>query len=444
VKTPWALACLLALGALAGCGGSNPESAQSVENVLPRVRVTLARAERGSVAQDLELVGNLVARRRTEIVTDVDGVIQSIASSGRTLELEADGETRSEPIALGLGHAVKKGDVLVRIDPTDYELALAAAQADLNAANKNLVALRAWRRPEDIRRLRAAREEAAARTDLAKLEFDRTKELRAKDVVSASEFDRAASALAVARAEQDRAEAELAVALNGPTPPEVALAEAKIAQAQALVNIRQDDLDRTTIKAPYDGVITERYVDVGERVTAMPRIEILELMDLSVVFVEVGVPERHVHQVGVRDDVRIEAEGVPEPLEGRVVLVNDKVDTTSRTYRVRVGVDNRAGRLKAGQFVRVTFTLAAGAERLVVPRDAVTYGGGQPQVFVYADDAVTLRDVRLGLTDGARVEIVNGLRDGERIVVDDPAVLSDGMAVEVREAAEAADPESSP
>lgn len=421
------LACLLA-----ACGESQGASVEAERTPPPRVRVRLAVAEIGDMTQELELTGNLVAHRRTTVVSEMDGVIRGIAAIGGQKVLGADGEWRETELALGLGQSVKQGDVLVEIDPKDYELARAAAQTALDAANADLEVLKAWQRPEEVRRLRALRDQAAAHVDLAKLELARVEELRAGNVVSESEYDQARSGYTVAKAVLDGAEAALEVATNGPTEEELARARSRIAQAEAQVALAQDRLDRTKIRAPFDGVITERYVDVGERVTAMPRVEILEIMDLDIVFVEVGIPERHVHQVAIGDVVSLRAEGLRQPVSGSVVLVNDKVDRATRTYRVRVAVDNADRMLKPGQFVRVSFALRSAEDLLLVPRQAVTFGGGQPQVFVCADDQVALRDVRLGLGDDRRVEILEGLAAGEKVVIDDPAVLADGMEVEVR------------
>lgn len=421
------LACLLA-----ACGVSHGASVEAERTPPPRVRVRLGVAETGDVTQALELTGNLVPHRRTTVVSEMDGVIRTIAQGDRKV-LGADGAWRETELALGLGQSVNQGDVLVEIDPKDYELARAAAQTALDAAQADLAVLKAWQRPEEVRRLRALRDQAAARVDLAKLELARVEELREGKVVSESEYDQARSAHAVAKAVLDGAEAALEVAQNGPTAEEVARAQARIAQAEAQVALAQDRLERTKIRAPFDGVITERYVDVGERVTAMPRVEILEIMDLDIVFVEVGIPERHVHEVAIGDVVSLKAEGLEQPVSGSVVLVNDKIDRASRTYRVRVAVVNEDRTLKPGQFVRVSFALRSAEARVLVPREAVTYGGGQPQVFVCPGDRVALRDVRLGLGDDRRVEIVEGIEAGEKVVIDDPAVLSDGMQVEVRE-----------
>jgi HlyD family secretion protein len=419
----------LFLALLAGCNGQQGENAEKAESHPSYVEVGVTTVERGDVAETLDLVGNFLPRRRTIIVTEVDGVITSIPCSKELFEVEVGGRHYSEQLGLNMGQKILKGDVLLEIDRRDYELALAAAEAAKESVEKELAALMSWKRAEEIVGLQASRDEKYAQLGLARSEWQRVESLRGKKVVTESELEQYRAEQSIAQAAFDRAEADLMIAKNGPTAPQINLAKAKIAQAEAEVNVRKDSLARTTIRAPYDAVITDRFVEVGDRVTALPRVEIMEIMDLSMVVVQAGIPERYIHKVQVRDHVCVKAEGVTEPVPGVVTHINSKVDPDSRTYRVRVAVDNRDDRFKAGQFVRVGFTLESSVGNLNVPTRAVTYSGGQPQVFVYANEKVALRNVTLGLADGRSVEILEGLAEREQIVIDDPAILSDGMAV---------------
>ena len=419
-----------------GCGASPGDRPNQAEFAASRVQVSVTEVRAGDISQSIELVGNFLPRKRTVIVTEVDGLIKSIAHAKQKFEVEVDGQRYVEHLSLDLGERVTKGSTLLQIDPVEYELSLASAKAALVEADMALTALRAWRRPEEIQRLRAVHKEAEARLSLAESELKRTTSLRAKKLVTGSAYEQRESERDVAKARLDAAAADLLVATNGPTQPEIDLAESRVALAQAEVDIRQDELSRTTIKAPYDGVITDRYVSVGERVTALPRVEIMEMMDLSFVVVQVGIPERLIHQVSLKDRVAVKAEGTVGSVPGIVVLLNEKIDRDSRTYRDRIAVNNRERRFKAGQFVRVSFVFRSSSSHVLVPRQAVTYAGGQPQVFVLTGEKVSLRNVRLGLSDGKQVEILEGLVPNETVVVDDPAILSDAMPVQLREGTE--------
>jgi multidrug efflux pump subunit AcrA (membrane-fusion protein) len=123
-----------------------------------------------------------------------------------------------------------------------------------------------------------------------------------------------------------------------------------------------------------------------------------------------------------------------------VGLVNDKIDPETRTFRVRVGIDNSAGILKPGTFAEVALTVDSAPNAVVVPVAAVTYAGGEPAVFVLEGDRVRRRPVSLGIVSRDRkdpsrdrYEVLAGLSPGERVVVGGAtAILADGMAVRLK------------
>ncbi|MCB9941953.1 MAG: efflux RND transporter periplasmic adaptor subunit, partial [Planctomycetaceae bacterium] len=146
----------------------------------------------------------------------------------------------------------------------------------------------------------------------------------------------------------------------------------------------------------------------------------------------VGVPERYLGRVKVGDWVRVQAAGTVDPVPGLIVLVNEKVDHETRTIRVRVAVENHERKFKAGQFVKVAFEIDSAPDALVIPTRSLVYSGGQPQVFVYnaQSQRVSKRIVRVALGGDGITEIIDGLTEGDRIVLQDPAVLADGMRVQ--------------
>lgn len=447
----WTARILTTLIVLAGIGAlalaarhwvsNEPQGALAHEATprkeIPAMAVELVSVRRGTVAKSLELTGNFLPRRRTMVVAEVDGVIQSIPRSPRKIEVEIAGRKYSENLGLDLGQPVAQGDILIHLDPTEYELELAAAKASWQKAQKDLEDLLAWKRPEEIRRQKAAREEALAREERAQSDFKRIESLIGERATSQQQFERVQAELRSARAAVERAEADLAEAEAGPTEAQIAVARALVSQAEAEVRIKDDRLKKTVIRAPYDAVIVDRFVDEGERVTSQPRVELMELMDLSLVVVQVGVPERYLGRVKVGDSVRVEAAGTVDPVPGLIVLVNEKVDHETRTIRVRVAVENHERKFKAGQFVKVAFDIDSAPDALVIPTRSLVYSGGQPQVFVYNAESqrVSQKVVQVGLEGDGITEIIDGLTEGDRIVLQDPAVLADGMRVQSVESA---------
>jgi multidrug efflux pump subunit AcrA (membrane-fusion protein) len=414
-----------------GCAKSvDREMAAAESAAAPRISVRLAQAASSDVAASIELVGTLIPRRRTIIVSEVDGVILEI--SDRPIEAEIDGQQISETTRLDIGVEVSDREVLVRLDPEEYELRLQSAEARLSYATRELEKLMAWRRPEEIRCAKAARDEAAARLVPAESNLKRVTSLVRDGATSQAQYDQAEADVKAAQAALARAEAELAVAEAGPTKEDIAVAQAAVRQAESEVDLAKWALGKTEIQAPYAGVVTDRFVDKGERVTAMPRVEIMELMDISILSAQLGVPERYIGRIQVGDPAMVYVKGSVEPVRGMVALVNDKVDASSRTFRIRVGIRNDERRFKAGQFVRVALQVESSQDALTVPAEAITYTGGEAHVFVYDAGRVRQRPVTLGVGNEEIAEVLSGLAAGEQVVVDDPSVLCDGMLVQVQ------------
>ena len=195
---------------------------------------------------------------------------------------------------------------------------------------------------------------------------------------------------------------------------------------------KEQNLTKATIRAPYDGVVTDMYVEVGGRVSAGSG-QILELMDLRFLVAEVGVPEAYMSHIHLQDRATVHVAGSSEPVPGLIVSINDKLDPESRSFRVRVAIDNIQRRFKAGQFARVAMNVGSQDQNIVLPSRAVTFIEGQPGVYAFADGKVTRKTVELGVSDDTQTEILDGLDAGEQIVVDDPNLLADQMEVEVRE-----------
>jgi RND family efflux transporter MFP subunit len=158
----------------------------------------------------------------------------------------------------------------------------------------------------------------------------------------------------------------------------------------------------------------------------------MELMNIGVLSAQLGVPERYVNQIQVGDPAVVYVKGSVESVPGMVVLINDKVDPSNRTFRIRVAIRNNQRRFKAGQFVRVALEVESSAKALTVPAQAFTYTGGEAHVFVYEIGRVQQRAVTLGVSNDRAAEVLTGLSPGEQVVVDDPSVLCDGMMVHVR------------
>ncbi len=424
---------VLACG-LAGCGGTD-KSADHAAGEVHVPEVEFAPVARVPIRTSLDLVGTLIPVRATTIVSDVDGIIESFPNSNRSLEFEENGQKRSVPLTLDLGHEVREGDVLVQIDPTDFRLALEVAEKKRDLAKKNLDLLKNWMQQEETEQLLRASKEAEAAYKFAKADFDRLDQLHQRHSISRSEYDAAEMALETAKAVRRHAGEALKIAEKR-MPAQLAVAQAKFAVAEAEVKVQQEKLDKTTVHAPYDAVIADRYVSVGDRVTAMPRVEIMRIIDPRVLFAEVDVPERYQAKVKLGEMAAVTAEGVSQPVPARVEIVNSMIDPETRTFRVRLTIDNRKRILKSGGFVHVALPIATAVNVTAVPRRAVTFTEGHPAVFVFEPAGtdglghVRKAPVELGVANGDSYEITAGVSPGQLVAAEKLSLLTNGLRVQ--------------
>ncbi len=441
------LVSVLLAGLAAGCSRRGAEEHQALLKPPP-IDVEVVAVGTQPIIESIELNGSLIPYRFANVAAEVDGVVLEIPE-GDKIAYQLHGQRFEQGVMLDIGHRVKQGDVLVRIDPTEYELALKGAQARLELARSELEKLKTWRREEERRQLKAQLEEAAAQLEKCQSDLDRAESLLAKRTISDEQYDRVALACSVARSAKERAEAAWDMAEAGPMKEELAIAQAQVDLAEAEVERYRAKADDCTIRAPYDAVVAERYVGVGDHVTATPSTTILQIVDPSILFAQVAVPERYQGRIRVEDEAKVRVPGVTDRqgreldyVPGIVGLVNEKVDPETRTFRVRVGIDNEEGLFKSGTFAEVELSIGSSPDAVAVPASAVTFAEGQPAVFVLDGDRVKQRRVKLGIAsrdeeDPSKdwYEVLKGLSPGERVAFGKATpMLADGMAVRAREA----------
>lgn len=429
-------AVMLSLLLLAGCSRGRAEapaelpdrSGSAMDEAIP---VKVWTVERGEVEEYVDTVGNLAPLKRSILYAEVDGVVKEVARAPKPLEVVVDGQKIDYPLNVDIGVPVSKGQVILRLDPVPFELAVQQAEKQLLRAQRELERLLAWRRPEEIRQLEAQVEAARARLELDRATLARYQRLYEKGAASDEDLQRQVTQVRLAQAELQMAEASLEIARKGPTQEEIAVAQAAVEQARANLELARDRLARSVVRAPYDGIITETFVSEGERVTATPRTGLFEIVYVDVLVAQVAVPEKYYGLVHPQDTVQLFLANRNEPVPGVVAFVNGKVDYQTRTFRVRIGIDNRSRKLQPGQFVRARLTVRSASDAPYVPARAVRYLEGDPYVFVLEGGVARARPVRLGLANESVVQIVSGLNGGEQLIVEPVDLLSDGMRVQV-------------
>jgi HlyD family secretion protein len=269
------------------------------------------------------------------------------------------------------GQRIKQGDVIAKLDTRDVELALRRASAERDQAQAQLRLLEAGARVEDVRQAEAqaaasAADVAAAETDLAAAETDlhRFETLLQNNSGSQKQRDDAAArrdlARARARSARDReaaARAAVARLRAGSRREEIDAARARVAAVDAQIATLEKARDDATVRAPIEGVVTERLLDAGEM--AAPRTPMVVLTDLDHAWAEVFVGEPEVPRVRLGQTATVFTDAGGAGLPGKVTYIASKAEFTPRNvqtaedrsklvYRVKIAVDNRAGVLKQG------------------------------------------------------------------------------------------------
>ncbi len=293
-----------------------------------------------------------------------------------TATLAAQVEGGVETTRVDFGDRVSAGQELASIDTGSYQALLDQAAGNLAKARANL---------------------ANARQN-----FDRVVELKKTGIASAADFDQA-------KVQVDQWQAELV-------------------SAEGVQTVAQLNFDRSKVKAPFDGAISQRWVTRGDFVkVGAPAFEMVNDSVLKFIF---QVPERFGSMVKKGLPVSFGVDNYRgETFTGSVYLISPSVTTASRSFNVGALVTNTGFRLKASTFARGTLVVERSVPTPVVPLDSVVSFAGITKVFVIENDIARSRAVRVGRIRDGLQEIVEGLRAGETVVVSGQSKLSDGVAV---------------
>jgi cobalt-zinc-cadmium efflux system membrane fusion protein len=370
-------------------------------------------------------VAPVVERPLVDEISFIAAVEPSVAT---TIGAEVEGRIGEMPVLEGDRVAVGK-TVIARIDAGPREILLREAQAAVAKAREELEKLRRGYRAEEIEQRAAETAEQKAMMDRAEQDYRRAERLHTDQIISVAERQRFEAEYLAAKQKHQRVAAAYRMMQAGPRPEEIAQAEAELAQMQARADRIADEIRRTTIRAAITGFVVKKHVDVGAWLQAGDKV--VDLIALDPVFVTGPVGEREIRRVrpGLPAEMTVDAH--PERrFRGTVTAVVPGADTASRTFPVRVTVENSKGDLKAGMFARVSVRTGRGRKGLFVPKDAVVRRGGQDFVFLVEGGAAKLVRVEVGAEAGGLVEVRGaGLAAGQKAVTLGNEFLQPGSKV---------------
>ncbi len=357
----------------------------------------IAVVERGTMVRSVVATGKIEPITKVEIKSKANGIIQV---------LNADIDTN-----------VNADDVLVELD---REL-LAAA---LRGAEANLLAARAALEGADAQLKKNVVEAEGPDAEFARRAYERAQTLFAQHLIAQSALDDAHSLVDVADNRKRAAQSQLAI-----STAKVAEARAQVAQAKAAADRAAEDLANATIRAPIRGTVLSRDVEIGSPVSSILNLGanatlVMTLGDINQVFVRGKVDEADIGRVRLGQAARIRVETFKErTFNGRVTQISpmgvEKDNVT--TFEVRVSIDNDAKELKANMTANAEIVLDEQPDSLILPEAAVTYDAQKNAfVSVVAPDVKTGRKkvpVKVGISNGTKIRIVEGLKTGDRVVL---------------------------
>jgi len=274
-----------------------------------------------------------------------------------------------------------KDQILVKLKPTDYLLALNEAGANLSASK--------------------------ARLDAAEKTFNRYGKLLQRKVIVAESYEKAEA--------------------------EYKSAKAAVSQMQAVVSISRQRLSKTEIKSPFEGFITFRMVELGQNVGIGE--PVFSVADMKVMRVKIHLNERDYIHLDRDDPVKVKIEAFPEVMfRGRVDRMGIKADPRTNTFDVEILMKNPDKTLKAGLTARVFITTEVVHNAVMIPQSSVLYRETRKEVFVIDEDKKAVpREVKLGQIEGSFIRILEGLAPGDNLIVSGSQYLKPGDKVTISE-----------
>jgi RND family efflux transporter MFP subunit len=364
-------------GQPAGAGGARPgggaPGAGGGQGAGGRAQqVQTGAASTGQIAESIALTGSLRAKE----VVDVSPRI-----AGRLTQLLAD-----------TGQPVSKGALLAVIEDDEIRQQLERSKAVLAVVDAQIA-------------------QRTAELNNAKIELDRRTQLVESGILSRNELDTlqmrysvAQSQFELARAQRRQSEAE-----------------------QRELTIRQG---QTRIASPITGIISKRHVATGAMISSAT--PIVSVVSVNPMIIDAQASERDIARIRRGLTVEVTIDSLPgEKFSGRIMRIAPTLDAQTRNGMVEIEIPNRNGALKGEMFARINLNLGSTRQSLLIPRDALIYRGDQPGVFTIEEERARYLPLETGLTEGDKVEVLKGLKEGDLVITRGSNLLKDGDRVRV-------------
>ena len=392
----------------AGAGGGSARGGAAGRGGRPPMPVEFAVVKRAPVAEQIQIVGNLIGAATVQVVPRVNG--------------------RLATVNVQLGDSVRRGQTVAKVEDLEIQEQVRQAEAAFKVSQATI-----RQREADLK--------------LARTNKDRSESLYTRQLLPQQTYDDTVARLEAAQAQND-------------------LANAQFEQAKARLEELKITLQNTIIASPVDGFVSKRFSDAGAFVG--PNSPVVAVVDIRTVRMVANLVEKDSKRVPAGTTAAVEVDAFPgEKFAGRVSRVSPVFDPATRTAEMEIEIPNGNYRLKPGMYARVQLTVDSRANALTVPRNALVELDGKPGVFIAtgggsrgqgqtqgqgqgqggatgtqgqgtsgqgqgqgqgAPAAMTAKflPVTTGIRDGEHIEITAGLQDGTRVITTGAGALKDG------------------
>jgi len=385
-------------GAAQAAGVAAPaEGSSGAQNEVAPLSVKAVPALRDDLVMTLKSPGEAYTERKIVLKAEVGGVVKNLYA--------------------GEGKHVKEGDVLVEIDDREHALRLEKLQATRMKYLSDLFLEKRFAAEE-----KEVPPEILKKLDTAQAAFDKATEGYQKGIVSQADLERI------------QKDYELALIEAGRKKDEIMASSKNLTQTEIDVKIAQMELAKTRIRAPFSGILSDIKISPREHLDAGR--EICILVDISRIKVKAKVLESEIGKMRTGREVDLRFSAYPgKSVKGVVEAVSPLVNTEDRTCTVYIGVDNPAEEIKPGMHAEVEIAADIYKNRLLVPQAAILTRGGRKLVFVIEGGLAKWRYVEIGVENEKFAEILDGVKDGEPVIVEGHFTLAHDAKVAIEKTA---------
>lgn len=403
------LPLLIALVMAAGCSSEKPEQG-------PVVSVQVAPVEKTAIEQTITTQAVLFPKQQSAIVPKISAPVQKFL--------------------VQRGSAVKEGQLLAVLENKDLSAAAQDSRGALDQAQATYETTTAANLPEEIQKAEADTQTAQQAQDAQEKIFESRQQLYEQGALPRKELDQSRVDVTQARNQYAIAKKHLDALLAIGKKQELKAAAGQLESAKGKYMGAEAQLSYSEIRSPISGVITDRPLYPGEMAAAGT--PLLTVMDISSVIAKAHIPQDQAAALKVGDAGMLTAPGIEKPVEGKVTIVSPALDPNSTTVEVWFEAKNPKHELKPGTSVQLALTARVVKDALVIPTSSVlTAADGATTVMLAGTDGLAHQQaVKLGIRNGGDVQVLEGVKDGDKVVSSGAYGLPDKTKIKI-EAAEA-------